>query len=87
MHQFCITDLPEDAKVFNLDRMINLDTAQLQTKTTGAKIIQKLQEYLLSHVTMSENCRSSRGQNTTSFSGGTDLFLHAHLSHIDFSQQ
>ena len=42
-------DLHEDAKVFNLDKMINLDTAKLQTETTGAKIVQKLQEYLLSH--------------------------------------
>ena len=34
--------------------MINLDTAQLQTETTGAKIVQKLQEYLLTQVSASE---------------------------------
>ena len=47
-------DLPEDAKVFDIDRMINLDTSQLQTKTTGAKIVQKLQEYLLTQMSASE---------------------------------
>ena len=48
------TDLPEDAKVFDIDRMINLDTAQLQTETTGVKIVQKLQEYLLTQMSASE---------------------------------
>ena len=42
-----MTDLPEDAKVLNLDKMINLDTSKLKTEDTGEKIIQKLQEYLL----------------------------------------
>ena len=36
-------------KYSTFDKMINLDMAKLQTETTGAKIVQKLQEYLLSH--------------------------------------
>ena len=34
--------------MLHLNKMINLDTGALQTKTTGEKIVCKLQEYLLS---------------------------------------
>ena len=51
---FDITDLPEDAKVFDVDAIINLDTQKLQTETTGAKIIEEIQEWLLTRVSSQE---------------------------------
>ena len=49
-----ITDLPEDDKVLELDKMINLDPRELKTEATGEKIIRQLQEYLLSKVDTDE---------------------------------
>ena len=48
------TDLPGDAKVFDVDAIINLDTQKLQTETTGAKIIEEIQEWLLTRVSSQE---------------------------------
>ena len=51
---FSFADLPEDAKVFDVDAIINLDTQKLQTETTGAKIIEEIQEWLLTRVSSQE---------------------------------
>ena len=40
-------DLPESSKALQVDDIINLDTAELQTEKTGEKIIRKLQDWLL----------------------------------------
>ena len=42
-----ILDLPEDAHVLEVDKIINLDTSQLKTEETGEKIVTKLQQWLL----------------------------------------
>ena len=49
-----ISDLPEDAKVFEVDKILNLDTQQLKTETTGKKIIQEIQEWLLTRASSQE---------------------------------
>ena len=36
--------------MFHVDDIINLDTQKLQTEVTGAKIVQEIQEYLLTQV-------------------------------------
>ena len=43
-----ILDLPEDAHVLEVDKIINLDASQLKTEETGEKIVTKLQQWLLS---------------------------------------
>ena len=40
-------DLPESSKALQVDDIINLDTAELQTEKTGEKIIHELQDWLL----------------------------------------
>ena len=47
---FFILDLPKDAPVFNVDEIINLDTQKLQTEVTSAKIVEEIQDWLLTHV-------------------------------------
>ena len=49
-----LPDIPEDAPILNLNKMVNLDTSKLQTETTGEKIVLKLQEYLLSKMSPDE---------------------------------
>ena len=51
---FQLSDLPKDAPVFNIDEIINLDTQKLQTETTGAKIVSKIQDWLLTRVSSQE---------------------------------
>ena len=51
---FEILDLPKDAPVFHVNEIINLDTQKLQTEVTGAKIVQEIQDYLLTHVSLQE---------------------------------
>ena len=43
-----ILDLPEDAKVLDMNEVINLDASQIQTEMTGAQIVKEIQEWLLS---------------------------------------
>ena len=43
-----IADLPEDAKVLDVNEVINLDASQIQMETTGAQIVKEIQERLLS---------------------------------------
>ena len=40
-------DLPESSKALQVDDIINLDTAELQTEKNGEKIIRELQDWLL----------------------------------------
>ena len=47
---FILTYLPEDARVYDVDGMINLDTQKLQTEAMGEKIIKEIQEWLLTRV-------------------------------------
>ena len=54
MHFIFFSDIPEESPILNLDKMVNLDTRQLHTKTTGEKIIKQLQEYLLNKVSADE---------------------------------
>ena len=48
------SDLPKDAKAFEVDKILNLNTEQLQTETTGEKIIQEIQEWLLTQASSPE---------------------------------
>ena len=52
--QHYISDLPKDAKVFDINDILNLETQKLQTKTTGAKIVQEIQDWLLTRVSLQE---------------------------------
>ena len=51
---FSLLDIPKESPVLNLNKMVNLDTKQLHTETTGEKIVKQLQEYLLNKVSANE---------------------------------
>ena len=41
-------------KIFDIDEILNLETQQLQTEMTGAKIVQQIQSWLLTRVSSQE---------------------------------
>ena len=51
---FLFPDLPKDTPIFNVDKIINLDTQKLQTETMGAKIVSEIQDWLLTLVSSQE---------------------------------
>ena len=52
--QHNISDLPKDIKVFDIDDILNLETQKLQTETTGTRIVQEIQDWLLTRVSSQE---------------------------------
>ena len=53
-HHPNLIDLAKDDKIFDVNEVINLDTSKLQVEATGARIVQQIQEWLLTKVSSDE---------------------------------
>ena len=69
-----VPDLPEGTKVLDVNEVINLDTGNLQTETTGEKIVKEIQEWLLTQ-TDSEESAVLPEDATQHLLVGVNLFL------------